>query len=171
MRPFLIAAAVVGFVASAASLGFGQAKPTVAPSIEGAWKSTTVVTTGATAGTVTRGPSVSIYAHGYYSDVFIADTTPRKPVPGVKVAGQMTDAEKLARYEEWAPLTAQSGTYQLKGNTLIRRVIVAKVGANMTGVDQPPIQVTLADNGKTLVLSGKTVDGKSDFRRTFTRLP
>jgi hypothetical protein len=46
MRTFLVSAAIIGIVAaSAARVGFSQAKPAATPSIEGAWKRTSVVVT------------------------------------------------------------------------------------------------------------------------------
>jgi hypothetical protein len=38
----------------------------------------------------------------------------------------LTDAEKIARYEQWNPFIANAGTYEVKGTTLVRRPRVAK---------------------------------------------
>jgi hypothetical protein len=37
-----------------------------------------------------------------------------------------TDAEKIARYEQWVRFIGQSGTYQISGTTLTFRPVVAK---------------------------------------------
>jgi hypothetical protein len=47
MRAFLGAVAACGLVAAAARVGFGQAKPSSPLSIEGVWKATSVIVTGA----------------------------------------------------------------------------------------------------------------------------
>jgi hypothetical protein len=172
VRAFLTAAAAIGIVASAASVGFGQAKPAAAPSIVGVWRTTSAVTTGANPSSNTKIPaSIVIYTKSHYSIVEM--NNPRqKPAPAPpKVAGKLTDAEKLALYEDWLAPTVNSGTYEIKGTTLTRRPLVAK------GSPTPPAK-TYADavrelkfeGNNTMIQIAKSADGKSETRRTYMRL-
>jgi hypothetical protein len=110
MRAYLIGATAVGLAAAMTAVVLGQAKP--AASIQGAWKLTEVVTTGANAATnASPQPSLYIFTGSHYSVVSVDSQQPRVNVQPAKVPGKLTDAEKLSRYEIWAPFTAQSGTY------------------------------------------------------------
>lgn len=111
MRALLKAAAAVGIVASAASVGLGQGKP----SIQGVWRTTSVVTTGANPTTDTDIPaSMVIFTRNHYSVVEMSNARQFPSPPPPKVAGKLTDAEKVARYEDWLPVVAISGTYESK---------------------------------------------------------
>jgi hypothetical protein len=95
--------------------------------IDGAWKITEIVTTGANAATnASPQPSLIIFARGHYSWLHIGSATPRKQRAAAATPGKLTDAEKIAAFEEWNPFTANSGTYEIKGSTLTRRRLVAK---------------------------------------------
>src|SRR5215213_5304516 len=100
---------------------------TAASPIDGVWKVTEVVTTGANAATVTNAqPGIVIFTRGYYSWVAVNGTAARTQSPTPKDPAKLTDAEKVARYTEWNPFTANSGTYETKGSTLTRNLQVAK---------------------------------------------
>lgn len=170
MRIFLVAIAALGILASTADIGLGQAKP-AAPSIEGVWVGTSAVTTGANASTnPKRLPNIHIYSKGYYS-VLAQDAAgprpPRQAPPPVKTPGKPTDAEKIALYEFWAPVTAHSGTYEVKGNMLIQRQMVNK---GVVGVGT--VELRFEDGGKTRIEIARSAPGQpaSELRRTFTRL-
>ena len=45
---------------------------------------------------------------------------------------KLTDAEKVAFYDEWAPFVASSGTYEVRGHTIITHNILAKRAAGAT---------------------------------------
>jgi hypothetical protein len=165
MRAFLIAAAVV----AAASLGYSQDKPAANRSIQGVWQKTSEVTTGANPSSNMKIPaSLVIYTRTHYSLMEI--NTPRSaPVPAPpKVAGKLTDAEKLARYEDWLPVTANSGTYEVKGTTLIRHPLVAKASPAPDAAD--PIRELRFEGNDTMIQIAKSADGKSETRRTYRRL-
>jgi hypothetical protein len=51
---------------------------------------------------------------------------PRTAAAAAKDPSNLTDAEKIARYEQWAPFIANAGTYELKGSTLTMHSMVAK---------------------------------------------
>jgi hypothetical protein len=221
MRRLLIAAAVVGIVASAASVGFTQAKPSAAsPSLEGVWKSTPVIGTGPNASDSIkdRQPNINIWTKKYYSRVTADGPTrpvlaaPKNPanltnaeklsryehfrqvaalagmyeIKGTQVIlappkdpANLTNAEKLARYEHWAPGVAQAGRYEVKGATLYQYGFVAKnqgadiIERNKTGnlgkID-PNSELVFSNGNNTMVQIAKSPDGKSEMRRTYTRL-
>ena len=109
-------------------------------SIEGVWRITEIVTPAgnpSAAGREVRTTnrqlaSVIIFTKGYYSQVYenrsrTASAPPADP-------RNLSDAEKLARYEQWRPFTANSGAYSFEGSTLVLEVIVAK---NVDAVTRP----------------------------------
>lgn len=168
MRAFLIAVAVIGIVASAENVGLGQGKP----SIQGVWRTTSVVTTGANPTTDTDIPaSLLIFTRNHYSVVEMNNARQFPSPAPPKVAGKLTDAEKLARYEDWLPVVAISGTYEIKGTTLIRRPLVNK-GSPAPGEKTYPEntrELKFEGNDKMLQIN-KSADGKSMTTRTFMRL-
>jgi hypothetical protein len=135
MRRTLIAvAAVIGVILSGASTGLTQNKPSATLPIKGVWKRTSTVTTGANASTVSNwSPSVYIYTDRHYSHVFESNGVRRQPLAAPKDPNKLTDAEKLAQREAWAPFTANSGTYEIKGSGIIHHQLVAKAPAPATG--------------------------------------
>jgi hypothetical protein len=141
------------------------------PSIEGVWRISEVVTTGANAGTVANPQaSVLIFARGHYSWMSVNGTTPRTQSPAPKDPAKLSDAEKLARFAEWQPFTANSGTYEVKGSTLTRRVTVAKNAGFMTATN-PQVQEFKLE-GDTLWLTQKSAPGQpvSETRTKLTRV-
>lgn len=63
---------------------------------------------------------------------------PRPTIAPVKDPRNMTDAEKIARYEQWKPFAANAGTYEIKGSTIIFHVIVSK-NVNIMSRGKPQI--------------------------------
>lgn len=142
-----------------------------APSIEGVWRVTKVTATGANPMTIeSPQPSLYIFARGHYSNVTDTSRTPRTGAPAFKDPAHPSDAEKLAKYDEWAPIAAQAGSYEVKGSTLVRHPIVAKnVGALAPGgTTDVEIKVT----GNTLVMIAKSPAGAParEQRVTLTRV-
>ena len=92
------------------------------------------------------------------------------PRPSSSAPAMSTDAEKIARFEQWNEFTGQAGTYQLNGNTLTRRPTVAKNVAVMT--TNPPIveQATLQGNKLTLVAKSAPGQPASQMTTTLTRV-
>src|SRR5437763_16688454 len=121
MRAFLGAAAMIGVMWAATDVGFTQGEPSKPP-IEGVWKGISMVPTGANASTnPDRQPGILIFTKNYYSIVSQDAAVPlpaRKDVAPAKDPNHLTDAEKVARFDLWAPVVAQSGTYTVKGSTL-----------------------------------------------------
>ena len=151
MRTLLSSAVVVGiFVAYTANVGLTQS----GPSLEGVW----LATTSGMDGKITnpkRLPGLIIQTEGYYSIIMqegrnATASAPRKPLPPLKTPGQPTDAEKIARFDLWAPLGVQAGTYEVKGNMIIRHQMVSKNAV----LSEPAFEFRFEDNGNTLVTTG-----------------
>jgi hypothetical protein len=175
MRAFLVATAIIGVVSAAASIGLTQGKPAPNGSMKGVWQGTTSVRTGADPmSNMNRQPNILIYTDTHYCQVAQdggpAALPPRKPLAPPKDPNKLTDAEKLARYEQWAPLGVQCGRYTVKGNTYVHHPIIQKAPPEKgtTYPDQNPVEFRV--EGNTLVQFVKTADGKSENRRTYTRL-
>jgi hypothetical protein len=153
-----------------ASAAFAQTKTPV----EGVWKITEVVMPGrnpAEKGATSSSPqpSLIIFTRGYYSQVFVPGEQPRAAVEPAKDPQNLTDAEKIARYNQWGPFVANSGTYEIKGTTLTRRAIVAKNLAVMTSVT-PNIQEFKLEGPNTLWLIPPADQSATQPRIKLTRL-
>ena len=103
--------------------------------VEGVWKIAEVLVPpknpAEKATTITNPkPALIILTKGYYS--FLAVRDERPAVAPAKDPANLTDAEKIARYEQWSPFTANSGTYEVKGSMLMFHPIVAKSVEVMT---------------------------------------
>jgi hypothetical protein len=125
---------------------FGQTKP----SVEGVWKVAEVIPprtkaedkgTTANAPRTSRLPSISssnpetgllIFTKGYYSAIGVEGREARAAIEPAKDPKNLTDAEKIARYEQWKPFIANAGTYEIKEVTISMRATVAK-NQNRTG--------------------------------------
>lgn len=141
---------------------FGQGALTE-KSFEGVWKVTKVVRTGANASTNAHPqPSLAIFSRGYYSVIRDMSSEPRKPSPAPKDPAKLTEAEKIARYEEWEPFRASGGTYEVKGNTLITHNVIAKQTKGVTLTEE----VTIKFEGDTFV-AGTPND---NWQTTYTRV-
>lgn len=181
MRAFLVAAAVVGIVASAASVGFSQTKPSAAPSLEGVWRATSVIATGPNAGNSipARPFNMNIWTKKYYSR-FLYDGPPRLVLAPAKDPNNLTTAEKLARYEHWRQFVAVAGAYEVKGGKFFQYPLVDKnqgaeliarnKSGNLTAATTPVLGQDITFQGNTLVLIQTAADGKTTTRRTYTRL-
>ena len=124
MKRFALALVLCLLFTSAA---FAQTKSPV----EGVWGITELVFPSrnpAEKGATITDPqsNLIIFTRGYYSQVIVTAEKPRAAVAPAKDPQNLTDSEKIARHEQWEPFTANSGTYEIKGSTLIRRAIVAK---------------------------------------------
>ena len=163
-----ISAAFVCAVSGQSALA--DSAPT-AKSFEGVWKVTKVVKTGPNAGTNTHlQASLAIYSGGYFSIVRDDSLEPRKPAPAAKDPKKLTDAEKVAFYDEWAPFIASGGTYEVRGQTIITHNILAKRAAGATATEEA---VIVRFTGDTYVVRPQpnplTPPGEV-VERTYTRI-
>jgi len=128
----------IGFCVLSASAAFAQTKT----SVEGVWKIAEVVLPATnpeakgTPITVTNPqPGLIIFTKGYFGGMAVTGPTPRATVAPAKDPQNLTDAEKIARYEQCRNFIANSGNYEIKGSTLIMHPIVSKEVAGMaTGI-------------------------------------
>lgn len=150
------------------TLGFGQARA-VAPSIVGVWTlAETVWPPGAIGVTNTNPqPSLYIFTNKHYSVLSVNSTQPRPKFGPLKTPSKPTDAEKIARYEQWDPFTANAGTYEIKGTTLTRRHLVAMRDDVMSG---PPNVAEFKLEGDTLWLIFGSIDAADGFRAKLIRV-
>ena len=92
--------------------------------LEGVWKIVEWVEAGRTITTVQ--PSLFIFTKSHYSMLFLQTDQPRPGYPAPQTRQNLTDAEKVVRFEHWRPFTSASGTYQVNGTTATLRPIIAK---------------------------------------------
>jgi hypothetical protein len=136
-----------------------------AKSLEGVWRVTRVVQAGVT--DTHPQPGLLIFSRGYYSATRVNGNEPRKQSAAPKDPNKLTNAEKLARYEEWAPYAASAGTYEVKGNTIINHNIVAKMVRGMTLTEEA---IILKFDGNSFVAGPKPGNPNSDRQTTYTRV-
>jgi hypothetical protein len=98
----------------------GLAGQTGAEDLEGAWLVVEVVTTGPSARTISSPqPGLLLFTGGHYSYTLINGDEPR---PGLPPGVASAEALLMA----WNPFSANAGTYEISGDRMIRRPIVAK---------------------------------------------
>ena len=128
-----------------------------APSLQGAWRVTDVVVTGANAETNKNPqPGLYLFTQKHYSVVTDNATAPRKQFGAAREPGRLTDADKIARYEAWDKFSANSGTYEVSGNTVTAHPLVAKNPAVMG----PAVTREFRIEGNTLTVIRKSDPGQ-----------
>lgn len=173
MRFFLSApmsrsVALVAFTAIVFNLS-GQAvfaqEGLTAKSLEGVWRVTKVSQAGVV--DTNPQPGLLIFTRGYYSTTRVTAREARKQAPAPKDPARLTDAEKIAFYNEWAGYGASAGAYELKGNTIINHNIVAKMVRGMTLTEEA---VILKFDGNSFVARARPGNPNSDRETTYTRI-
>ena len=119
--------------------------------------------------TVAEWPVLQIFSRGYYSLIRVTGGEARQPSPVLKDSSKLTDKEKIARYNEWAPFGASAGTYEVKGNTLITHAIVAKNAGGMTVGATEEATIQRIDGG-TFVATPPPGQPNSGRQTTYTRV-
>ena len=96
--------------------------------VEGVWKIVEEVRSGPNPSRIgDPQPSLIIFTKGgHYSWVNVMGNAARPTVDPPKDRLNLSDAEKIARCEQWRPFAAHAGTYEINGSILIRRPGVAK---------------------------------------------
>jgi hypothetical protein len=146
------------------------------PSIEGVWKISERVTPGGNAranGVAVRQtdprPNVMIFTKGYYSEMIEMGVGPRPEVPEPADPRHLTDAEKVARYDQWRPFTANSGRYEIAGSVLIKHPLVAKNVEVMKRGTAIPLEIRVdSPNAVWLIPTGEFA--KTEPRIKLTRV-
>jgi hypothetical protein len=142
--------------------------------VEGVWKLSEVLLppkNPAEKGTTITNPqpSLIIFTKGYYSWLAVRGREPRAAFAPAKDPENLTDAEKIARYEQWSPFTANTGTYEVKGSTLLFHPIVAKSVEVMTS-GKPITWELKVEAPNSLWLNPASDRATTEPRLKFTRL-
>ena len=155
---------LAGFVSFNA---FAQAKKSADSGIQGVWRMTERETKGPNAGiNKNLQPNLYIFTRGHYSIVSVTSDKPRPNQP--QDLAKATAAELNAT---WGPFVAHSGTYEVKGEILTLRPIVAKNPTVMTpGSAGAPAASSFKIDGKTLVLMPQAVTQGPNLNVVSTRL-
>ena len=147
-----------------------------APSIEGVWRIVQRITpaghprTGGVAVTQDNPqPNLLIFSRRYYSEMIVMGGQLRPAAAPPANAQQVTDAEKIAFYNQWRPFTANSGTYEVAGATLVRHPIVAKNVDVMTRGTGIPVELKF-ENANTVWLIPTQDFASTEPRLKLTRL-
>jgi hypothetical protein len=128
-------------------------------SLQGVWKTVEVMTTGSNATTIRNPqPNLVIFTKGHYSQLAVLGGQPRPQFEPATDPTKLTDAEKIARYEQWSRFAANAGTYEVKGTTLIRRPLVAKNETVMA--KNSSLEGEFKLEGNTLWITTKSVPGQ-----------
>ena len=126
-------------VAAGAFLAF-RPMPTEVTAVEGVWK-TVHVTTAEGDFDRTQVPSILLFTAGHYASVADRGTEPRETFPE-----EPTDGQRLAA---WGRFFASAGTYEVNGNEIHTKVIVAR-NPNATA-EQAERSSTFEVDGDTMV--------------------
>ena len=151
-----------------ASAAFAQTKSPIG----GVWTVAEVVpastnTTEKPKPITTPQPGLLIFTRGYYSIVIVTGQNPRAPVEA-KDRQNLSDAEKIAFYEQWRAFTANTGTYEIKGSTITRRASVAKNAGVMSR--QEPLTTEFKMDGPNTLWISPPADRPNDARTKWTRV-
>ena len=151
-----------------ASGAFAQTKSPV----EGVWKVAEVIPAGSNTNDKPTPisnpqPGLLLFTKGYYSIVVVTGPNPRAAVEA-KDRQNLTDAEKIAFYEQWRAFAANSGTYEIKGSTITRRASVAKNAGVMTR--QESISSEFKMDGPNTLWILPPADRPNDPRIKWTRV-
>lgn len=142
--------------------------------LEGVWKVTEVVLPApnpADKGTTitTPQPGLLIFTKGYYSGMAVTAAQPRPAADEPKDAQNLTDVEKIARYDQWRQFIANAGKYEVKGSTLLMHAMVAKNPNVMTSTTPLTWELKM-EGASSFWLIPPSDRAATDARVKFTRL-
>ncbi len=126
-------------VAAGSFLAFRPTMTTQVSALDGAWKLVHVTT--AEGDFDSPQPSILLFTAGYYAAVSVRGTEPRETFPE-----EPTDEQRLAA---WRRFFASAGTYEVSGNEIHTKVIVAR-SPNLTA-EQAERSSTFEVDGDTMV--------------------
>lgn len=136
-------ALMVAILASVSFSGRAQQRPAQA-SIQGVWRVVEQTINDRTLKDKELGVGFHIYTEGYFAAVRESDVPPR---PNVEDVTKATAGQLLA---VWGPFVAQLGTYEITGDRIVHRTLVAKNPDNQSGTGGPGQRIRF--EGNTLVL-------------------
>ena len=126
-------------VAAGSFLAFRPTMTTEVTAVEGVWKLVHVTT--AEGDFDSPQPSILLFTAGHYAAVSVRGTEPRETFPE-----EPTDEQRLAA---WRRFFASAGTYEVSGNEIHTKVIVAR-SPNLTA-EQAERSSTFEVDGDTMV--------------------
>jgi hypothetical protein len=161
---------VVALLASIPLALSAQARPASQAAILGAWKIAEVVVTGGpNPRTISNPqPSLYLYTRRHYSQLVITSEGPRPAFAQQQDNTKLTDAEKIARFEQWNLITANSGTYDIKNDTLTFHPLVAKTDSVMRSSYSTKRAVRIEPN--TLWFTTKSPSTGAETKTRLTRV-
>jgi hypothetical protein len=132
-----------------------------APVLTGAWRLTEMKRTGRNAETLKNPTGLLIFTSKHWSRMYVDSDQPR---PEIRDLGKAAAAEIVAT---WGPFVAASGTYEVSGNTLTCRALIAK-NPNVMGSGNFSVY-TFKIEGNTLTMTDtRSSAGTAANPRTFT---
>ncbi len=160
-KRFFVVVAAIGLIG--VSL-IGQAKP----SIQGVWRAQEMVWVGGANPATAKNPQpyFRIYTAKHFSLVGVMSGEARRMLQPPKSPPNLTDAEKVARYEHWLPFHGQAGTYEIKGTQIVHRWLVGKGEADTQRLQTHDFKL----DGNTLWLFNREGGSGAEFNVRFTRL-
>jgi hypothetical protein len=137
---------LVGVLMSA--LGVTFAAQSTSRSIQGAWKLTQVTTTGTNGRMVSNPqPSLYLFTAKHYSIMSVTSDEPRPSLGRGEVMTATADQLRAV----WNPFTANAGTYDVSGDSLTTKPIVAKNPGIMGGSNFTTYSFKLESSTLTLI--------------------
>lgn len=141
--------------------------------LEGVWKVAEVIPPGSNtpdkpSATITNPqPGLIMFTKGYYSGMAITANKARATFTPAKDPSNLTDAEKISRYEHWSQFIANAGSYEFSGTSLTMHILVAK---NQERIGSTVTYEIKLEEPKTFWLIPPADRTTSDARVKFTRL-
>ena len=133
-----------------------------APVLAGAWRLTELKRTGPKAETLKNPSGLLIFTGKHWSRMYVDSDQPRTEIRELDKA---TAAEIIAT---WGPFVAASGTYEVSGNTLTCRTLIAKNPDVMASGNAAAVY-TFRIEGNTLTMTdAPNAAGTVASPRTFT---
>lgn len=131
INPRATLCAVSMFLVSLVAIGNPAVQDQKKTQLEGVWKVAEVVPPASNpnekpTSITSPQPGLLIFTKGHYSSIAVTGNQPRTAAAPAKDPQNLTDAEKIARYDQWRPFMANAGTYEVKGSTLTMHPTVAK---------------------------------------------
>jgi hypothetical protein len=149
-RSLVVSTLVVGAALAVATIA-GQQRPASRSGIEGVWRAIEVTTTGPNATTrKDLQPNLSIFTAKHYSQMAVVSDKPR---PEMKF-GEAASASAEQLRAVWGPFIANAGTYEVKGDEIILKALVAKMPATMAPGNGLTVSFNL--DGNTLTTTTKS---------------
>ena len=167
--PMFAAGVVAGMVAVAAVSGWlpttvhagrsAQTRPEKVPPVYGVWQVVEQTSEGRTLSGSGLGLGFHIYTPKYFAVVRESGTPPR-PRAGSAATATVDAATAAQLLAAWGPFVAQVGTYEVAGDQLTERVLVAKDVANMQPGGAETVRRYRLD-GNTLTIEPRDATGAS----------